>query len=115
LASVVILLLETSNLNLNTMPYYLIEDEIVQRIEQKLDLLIDTRKASSEVAVRTKPYTIPEICEIFGVCKRTVHNWVNAGLLPPMHIGRRAYFRTQDVERLANGQRRKFNTNKERK
>ncbi len=92
------------------MQYILIEEEIVQRLEQKLDLLIDARKASSEVPVRTKPYTIPEICEMFGVCQRTVHNWENEGILPPMHIGRRVYFRTQDVERLANGQKRKFNT-----
>jgi len=43
--------------------------------------------------------TIEEFSKIFKVSKPTIHNWVNKGLINRYKLGRRTYFKAQEVQK----------------
>lgn len=47
-----------------------------------------------------KAYTIREFCERFQISKPTLYEWIKAGKITPVKIGRRVYFNKSDVEQL---------------
>lgn len=50
---------------------------------------------------RSKPITSTQAAELFGVELRTLHNWVNAKLIPHFRTpGRHLRFHEKDVERF---------------
>ncbi|MCL2412748.1 MAG: helix-turn-helix domain-containing protein [Bacteroidales bacterium] len=48
--------------------------------------------------------TISEACEIFQVCRQTIHNWIKMDILKLIKVGRRSYFRRIDLECLISQQ-----------
>lgn len=46
--------------------------------------------------------TVDEVAAVLKVNQQTVRNWITAGKLPAVHIGRRVRIRRQDFERIAN-------------
>lgn len=47
-----------------------------------------------------KAYTIAEFCERFHISKPTLYEWIKAGKIKPVKIGRRVFFNKKDVEEL---------------
>lgn len=47
-----------------------------------------------------KAYTIAEFCERFHISKPTLYEWIKAGKITPVKIGRRVFFNKKDVEEL---------------
>lgn len=48
------------------------------------------KQLQSEACELPVMLAIEQVCEHFGVCKTTVHNWLNEGTFPrPERIGRR--------------------------
>ncbi|AVR44788.1 hypothetical protein C7S20_05630 [Christiangramia fulva] len=45
-------------------------------------------------------YTVEETAKIFKVSRRTLFNWGRNKILTPICIGRRVYFRKEDVKEL---------------
>ncbi len=41
-----------------------------------------------------------QVAEIFGRKERTIRNWVRAGHLQPMRLGRSVFFRAEDIVAL---------------
>jgi excisionase family DNA binding protein len=44
--------------------------------------------------------TVAEIAELLKLNQQTVRNWIDAGTLPAIHIGRRVRVRRSDFDRL---------------
>jgi excisionase family DNA binding protein len=44
--------------------------------------------------------TVAQVAELLRVNKQTVRNWIIAGALPAMHIGRRVRIKTADLDRI---------------
>lgn len=47
-----------------------------------------------------KQYTFSDLSQRFRVSKPTIYEWIKAGLIGPVRLGGRVYFRAQDVEAL---------------
>lgn len=47
-----------------------------------------------------KAYSIAEFCERFRISKPTLYEWIKAGRITPVKIGRRVFFKSKDVEEL---------------
>lgn len=62
----------------------------------------EVRLALSELPTvsPTKQYTFNDLCERFRVSKPTVYEWIKGGLISPVRLGGRVFFRAQDVEAL---------------
>lgn len=45
--------------------------------------------------------TTADVCAVFGRTPRTIRNWVQAGHLRPVRVGRSVFFRQEDVDLLA--------------
>jgi excisionase family DNA binding protein len=41
-----------------------------------------------------------QVAQIFGRSKRTIRNWVRAGHLHPVRLGRSVFFRADDIHAL---------------
>jgi len=48
--------------------------------------------------------TINEVAEIFGVCRNTVRNWIERGLIKAVKIGGSVRISNEEVERLKRGE-----------
>lgn len=48
-------------------------------------------------------YKITEICELFGVSRTTIHDWVKHGKLRKVKVRSRVYFLAGDIQRLLKG------------
>ncbi|MGN6638406.1 MAG: helix-turn-helix domain-containing protein [Mucilaginibacter sp.] len=46
--------------------------------------------------------TIQDICDRFSVCKGTVHNWKNRGLIVGKKVGKNRYFTEDEVRGALN-------------
>jgi excisionase family DNA binding protein len=44
--------------------------------------------------------TVAEIAELLKLNQQTIRNWIDAGTLPAIHVGRRVRIRRSDFERL---------------
>jgi excisionase family DNA binding protein len=44
--------------------------------------------------------TVAEVAEILKLNQQTVRNWIDAGKLPAVHVGRRVRIRRSDFDRL---------------
>lgn len=49
-----------------------------------------------------KLYTTKEFCEIVGIGRTSLYNYINAGAIEPMRIGRRLRFTDEHVKQLLN-------------
>lgn len=47
-----------------------------------------------------KAYTITELCDKFQISKPTLYEWIKAGKITPVKIGRRVFFNSKEVEKL---------------
>lgn len=47
--------------------------------------------------------TTHDVCAVFGRTSRTIRNWVRAGHLRPVRVGRAVFLRREEVEQLASG------------
>lgn len=47
-----------------------------------------------------KSYTITEFCTHFQISKPTLYEWIKAGKITPVKIGRRVFFKRKDVDAL---------------
>jgi hypothetical protein len=45
-------------------------------------------------------YTTDDVMKRFTICKKTVSNWSDNGILNPVKIGHRVYYKSEDVEAL---------------
>lgn len=54
----------------------------------------------SAVKKTEKAYTIAEFCARFQISKPTLYEWIKAGKITPIRIGRRVFFSKKDVEEL---------------
>ena len=48
--------------------------------------------------------TINEVAEIFGVCRNTVRNWTERGLIKAVKIGGSVRIPDEEVERVKRGE-----------
>lgn len=48
--------------------------------------------------------TIKEVSEIFGVCRNTVRNWIDRGVIKSVKIGGAVRIPDEEVERLKRGE-----------
>jgi excisionase family DNA binding protein len=44
-----------------------------------------------------------EVCTLFKISKPTLYEWMNQGKLPSLKIGSRRFFRSEDVDKLIDG------------
>lgn len=47
--------------------------------------------------------TITEFCEIFGITRQTLRNWINDGKVKTIKIGRSVRIMDKEIARLKNG------------
>lgn len=45
-------------------------------------------------------YTIEEVADIFQTSKQNIFNWRKAGTIKAIKIGKRVYFRKEEIERI---------------
>lgn len=57
-------------------------------------------RTAALVKTPEKSYTIAEFCKRFQISKPTLYEWIKAGKITPVKIGRRVYFNRKDVEAL---------------
>lgn len=59
-------------------------------------------KTFSMTSKPEKAYTITEVCDKFQISKPTLYEWIKAGKITPVKIGRRVFFNQKEVEGLLN-------------
>ncbi|HWK03796.1 MAG TPA: helix-turn-helix domain-containing protein [Puia sp.] len=76
--------------------------KIIQEEFAKLSLKAEPATSTLEVPGMTyKPlYNSGEICQLFGITKPTIYEWIKNGVLKPVKIQSRVYFLHQDVQQL---------------
>ena len=57
-------------------------------------------KTFSMTDKKDKVYTITEVCTQFQISKPTLYEWIRAGKIKPVKIGRRVFFNRKEVEGL---------------
>ena len=45
-------------------------------------------------------YTIDEVANIFKTSRANIHNWRKAGTIKAIKIGKRVYFRKEEIKRI---------------
>lgn len=71
-----------------------IPDEQLDRIINRLLMALDTTKDRQSYKLLTKA----ETADMFSISVRSLHNWNQAGILKPIYIGNRVYYRSDEVE-----------------
>lgn len=66
-------------------------------IRQEIVFCLKTFAMSGQ---KEKAYTISEVCEKFQISKPTLYEWIKAGKITPVKIGRRVFFNRKEVEEL---------------
>ena len=72
-----------------------LQDAILKGIEKQLDELKKTFKPKQPTEYLTKN----DVRDLFSVDIGTVTNWAKKGILKPVGIGSRVYFRRSDIEK----------------
>lgn len=45
-------------------------------------------------------FTLQQFCEVFHVTRFTVYNWLKAGKIHPVRVGRRWLFSQEEMDRI---------------
>ena len=72
-----------------------LQDAILNGMEKQLDELKKTFQPKEPVEYLTKN----DVRDLFSVDIGTVTNWAKRGILKPVGIGKRVYFRRSDIEK----------------
>ncbi|MBE2188424.1 MAG: helix-turn-helix domain-containing protein [Desulfobulbaceae bacterium] len=75
------------------------EEQIGQIVKDSLNTILAESNLQNQNQTETKIelYTKDDIRKIFGVSLVTIHNWMKKGFLSYIKIGRRVYFKKQDI------------------
>ena len=71
-----------------------IPDEQLNRIVNKIITALEATKECHRYKLLTKA----ETADMFSISIRSLHNWNQAGILKPIYIGNRVYYRSDEVE-----------------
>jgi len=51
---------------------------------------------------RKQLWSTKDVMNEFQICKKTVSNWADKGILNPLYVGHRVYYKIEDIERVKN-------------
>lgn len=62
--------------------------------------LMNEQAKSTETETKERLMTQEEVAKHFGVTRNTLWRWEKQNYLVPLHVGRKVYYKSFDVERL---------------
>ena len=66
-------------------------------IEHKSQILKEIRTRENN-----QPFTIDELSKFFKCSTQTIRNWSAEGILNPIYVGHRVYYKAEEVQELLN-------------
>ncbi len=61
-------------------------------------------KSTTPLPQPTDPlYTMAEVCDMLDATRKTLREWEKRGLIQPVRIARRVYYRRSDIDRALKG------------